>query len=118
MPKHRARSCRDSRHGLGYLKRNIGSEVNISDRGCGRAVRDRIASAIDDVLSPAAGSEKANTQHQSTPVTASARAGFTSRSSMVCKASSRTIKSTEVSTSLEEELPKGPVTRHDTVRAV
>ncbi len=30
----------------------------------GRAVRDRIAPAIDDVLSPAAGSEKANTPHQ------------------------------------------------------
>jgi hypothetical protein len=36
--------------------------------GCGKTVRDRIAPAIDDVLSPAAGSEKANAPHQSAPV--------------------------------------------------
>ncbi len=45
-------------------KENIGSEINIIGLGCGRAVRDRIAPAIDDVLSPAAGSEKANTPQQ------------------------------------------------------
>jgi hypothetical protein len=68
MPKHRARSCRSSRHGLGIGKEKIGSEVNISGLGCGRAVRGRIVPAIDDVLSPPAGSEKANTPHQSTPM--------------------------------------------------
>ena len=55
MPKHRARACRGSRHGIGYWKRK-------------RQQRGRIAPAIDDVLSPAAGSEKAHTPHQSTPV--------------------------------------------------
>jgi hypothetical protein len=49
-------------------KENVSSKINISGLGCGRAVRDRIAPAIDDVLSPAAGSEKANAPHQSAPV--------------------------------------------------
>ncbi len=36
-------------------KENVSSsEINISGLGCGRAVGDRIAPAIDDVLSPAA----------------------------------------------------------------
>jgi hypothetical protein len=68
MPKHRARACRGSRHSLGYWKENFSSKINISGLGCGRAVRDRIAPAIDDVLSLAAGSEKVNTPHQSAPV--------------------------------------------------
>ncbi len=49
-------------------KENVSSEININGLGCGRAVRDRIAPAIEDVLSPAAGSEKANAPHQSAPV--------------------------------------------------
>jgi hypothetical protein len=38
VPKHRPRSCRGSRHGLGYWKENICSEINISGLGCGKAV--------------------------------------------------------------------------------
>ena len=54
---------------LGLLEKKTSSgEINISGLGCGRAVRDRIAPAIDDVLSPAAFSEKTNAPHQSAPV--------------------------------------------------
>ncbi len=97
MPKHRARSCRGSRHGMGYWKENVSGKINVSGLRCGRTVRDRIAPAIDDVLTPAAGSEKANAPHQSAPVNRKRKAWlYVPRSSIVCKARSRATKSTKV----------------------
>ncbi len=69
MPKHRAcTACRGTATAWVIGKENVSSEINISGLECGRVVRDRIAPAIYDVLSPAAGSEKANAPHQSAPV--------------------------------------------------
>jgi hypothetical protein len=76
-------------------KELIGCKFNVS--GCCGAVRHRITPAIDDVLRSAASGEKA-------------RAGFMSRSSMVCIARSRAMKPASVLKSLER-LPKGPVTK-------
>ena len=36
-------------------KKNIGSEIDIGGLGCGGAVRDRIAPAIDDFAEPSRG---------------------------------------------------------------
>ena len=68
MPKHRARSCRGSRHGFGYWRGKHRQLDQYRRFGCGWAVRDRIAPAVGDVLGPAAGIEKADLPHQSTSV--------------------------------------------------
>ena len=64
MLKHRTRSCRDSHQGLGYwkLERNSSPVMFMSAiwGAVGGADRDRIAPLIDDVLSPTAGSGKAD----------------------------------------------------------
>ena len=84
-------------------KKLVSCKIDVGDvvGHCG-AVGHRIAPAINNMLSPAARSEKSNMPHQS--------AWLMFRSAIVCMARSHAIKSTKV-LKLLERLQKGPVTK-------
>ena len=92
-------------------KKLVSCKIDVGDvvGHCG-AVGHRIAPAINDLLSPAARSEKSNTPHQSAPMDRKSESRLMFRSAIVCMARSRAMKSTKVLKSLER-LPKGPVTK-------
>ena len=68
--KHRARACCGIRNGAGCRKETRQLQDRCWRRGGALwgAVGHRIAPAINDMLSPAARSEKSNTPHQSAPM--------------------------------------------------